>query len=74
MAAMLAGLRIEENDFSHRQVPGEVARLAIKHDLTVYDATYLEMATRLGLPLGSLDKPLRAAAHKTKIPCLPAKV
>ena len=74
MTAMLTGLRIEEDEFSLRQVPGEIARLAIKHDLTVYDATYLEMAIRLALPLGSLDKPLRAAAHKTKVPCLPAKV
>ena len=36
--------------------------LARLHDLTVYDAAYLELAVRLGLPLASLDDKLKAAA------------
>ena len=32
------------------------------HRLTSYDAAYLELAIRLGLPLASLDKGLRKAA------------
>lgn len=36
--------------------------LAIRHRLTVYDATYLELAIRLHLPLATLDKDLREAA------------
>jgi len=32
--------------------------------LTMYDAAYLELALRKGLPLASLDKPLRAAMQK----------
>jgi len=35
--------------------------LAAKHRLTVYDAAYLELAQRLGLPLATLDQELRAA-------------
>lgn len=38
------------------------ARLAEQHRLTLYDATYLELAQRLGLPLATLDRELRAAA------------
>lgn len=37
-------------------------RLAEQYRLTLYDAAYLELAQRLGLPLATLDKELRAAA------------
>jgi predicted nucleic acid-binding protein len=30
--------------------------------LSVYDAAYLELALRLGVPLASIDNPLKAAA------------
>lgn len=36
--------------------------LAEQFRLTLYDAAYLELAQRLGLPLATLDKELRAAA------------
>lgn len=36
--------------------------LAERHRLTVYDAAYLELALRRGLPLASLDRELRVAA------------
>jgi predicted nucleic acid-binding protein len=35
--------------------------------LTVYDACYLELARRVGLPLATLDKGLSAAAAKAGI-------
>ncbi len=38
------------------------SRLAEQFRLTIYDAAYLELARRLGLPLATLDKELRAAA------------
>src|ERR1035441_8788138 len=37
-------------------------RLAERYKLTIYDAAYLELAMRRGLPLASLDGELRAAA------------
>ena len=37
-------------------------RLAERHRLTLYDAAYLELAMRRGLPLASVDGELRAAA------------
>jgi len=45
--------------------------LAGRHGLTLYDATYLELAIRSGLPLASLDKRLRAAAAAEGIALLP---
>ncbi|HYI24908.1 MAG TPA: type II toxin-antitoxin system VapC family toxin [Thermomicrobiales bacterium] len=36
--------------------------LAVRHNLTLYDAAYLELAIRRGLPLGSLDDALVRAA------------
>ena len=46
------------------RVPEEngVLRLARAHRLSVYDAAYLELAQREGLPLGTLDADLRKAA------------
>ena len=38
-------------------------RLADRFGLTVYDAVYLELAQRRGLPLASLDKELSAAGQ-----------
>lgn len=40
-----------------------VAQLSLQHRLTAYDAAYLELATRLRLPLATSDKPLIAAAR-----------
>ena len=37
-------------------------KLASEHQLTIYDAAYLELAQRSGLPLASLDSDLRRAA------------
>ena len=39
-----------------------VIRVATKHHLTAYDATYLALAERTGLPLATLDGDLRKAA------------
>ena len=39
-----------------------IIRVAIRHQLTVYDAAYLELAQRTGLPLASLDGDLRKVA------------
>lgn len=40
-----------------------VLALAEKHDLTVYDAAYLELAHRRQIPLGTLDTDMRKAAQ-----------
>jgi predicted nucleic acid-binding protein len=41
----------------------ELLRLARRHRLTAYDASYLELARRDALPLATLDVDLTRAAH-----------
>ena len=45
----------------------QVTNLARTYQLTAYDAAYLELAIREGLPLATLDKELRAAATKAGV-------
>ena len=49
----------------------DTAVLAERHDLTLYDAAYLELAQRLQLPLGTLDGALRTAATSAGVALLP---
>jgi predicted nucleic acid-binding protein len=53
---------------AHRQA--QVGRMALAHDLTFYDATYLELVLRLNGQLASLDNKLVAAAKSCGIVCL----
>ncbi len=46
----------------------ETLALARTHQLSVYDATYLELASRRGLPLATLDGKLKAAAAAVGVP------
>ena len=48
----------------------EVLALARSHQLTAYDASYLELAKREGVPLATLDKGLETAAKKTGVSLL----
>jgi len=48
-------------------------RLAREYGLTIYDASYLEIAVRLNLPLASLDKELVNAAKAAGIKLKTAK-
>jgi predicted nucleic acid-binding protein len=45
----------------------ETLNLADQHRLTLYDAAYLELARRRGLPLATLDPELRAAAVSANV-------
>jgi predicted nucleic acid-binding protein len=66
-ARWLSGLQLLPIDIEHTVVAtawGEVLRLARTHDLSAYDASYLELALRCGLPLATLDEPLRQALRR----------
>lgn len=56
------------------QAPDEnsVLALARGHRLTVYDAAYLELAVREGLPLATLDRGLMRAAGAESVPLVGA--
>lgn len=56
---LLSVLSIEIDPLSNQ---ARVLLFARRHELTVYDAAYLELAHRLSLPLATLDRKLAAAA------------
>lgn len=47
---------------SPRRMFGEILNLAREHDLSTYDASYLDLAMRSGQPLATQDNALRQAA------------
>jgi predicted nucleic acid-binding protein len=53
-----------------RHAWGATARLAERHALTLYDASYLELALRRSLPLATLDRELRIAAKAETVTLL----
>ena len=61
--AHLEALPIEIEPVSASRLWGTTLALADEHDLSIYDATYLELALRLGLPLATLDRALGYAAQ-----------
>ncbi len=70
LAGFLSDLPISIDDETASRTWRETAYLAETHRLTAYDATYLELARRLRLPLATADKPLIAAAVATGAPLL----
>ena len=60
--ADLASLGIITDNQTGKHIWSDTLALADRHRLTVYDATYLELALRLALPLATLDDELREAA------------
>jgi predicted nucleic acid-binding protein len=70
MLSDLSDFSIRVDPETHRQAWGPTARLAERHRLTLYDAAYLELALRRGLPLATLDEDLRTAAEAEGVPLL----
>jgi predicted nucleic acid-binding protein len=60
--ARLARLRIAVDLETDAQAWGATRQLALEHDLTLYDAAYLELAIRRRQPLASCDIKLIGAA------------
>ena len=58
----LACLDITTDPHTDGRAWSDTLRLADQFRLTVYDAAYLELAQRVGLPLATLDQALRGAA------------
>ena len=58
-------LGLELDDAGQRQ---DVLTLALRHDFSVYDAFYLEVALRRRFPLATNDRALRRAATAEGVP------
>jgi predicted nucleic acid-binding protein len=68
--ALLAAVQLTVDAPPASQRQAQIARLALAHQLTFYDATYLELVLRLNGQLASLDEKLVAAAKSCGIVCL----
>jgi predicted nucleic acid-binding protein len=64
--AFMEGLNLTHDLEGSMRISSAVA-LADKHDLTVYDALYLELAQRVGCPLATFDKKLSNAARSAAV-------
>jgi predicted nucleic acid-binding protein len=60
---LLRRLPLEVDDAAPARAFDGVLALARAHSLTTYDAGYLDLALRRGLPLATEDRPLRAVAN-----------
>ena len=65
--ADLALLPITVDAETDRQAWGATLRMSGRYRLTLYDAAYLELALRRGLPLASLDTELHCAAQAEEV-------
>lgn len=59
---LLRNLPISVEEIPPYRTWGEIINLARTYHLSTYDAAYLDLAMRLGLPLASLDNALNEAA------------
>ncbi|WP_338666194.1 type II toxin-antitoxin system VapC family toxin (plasmid) [Pararoseomonas sp. SCSIO 73927] len=66
----LAALPIHIDPDTAAQAWSRTLSLAEAQGLTIYDASYLELALRLALPLASLDKKLRQATAASGVELL----
>lgn len=63
----LENLPIHVDTMSANQAFSRTINLARTYKLSSYDACYLELAVREGLPIATLDKALRKAAKKADV-------
>lgn len=63
----LESLPIDVDMSTANQAFSRTIRLAKLYKLSSYDASYLELAIRTGVPLATLDKDLKKAAKKASI-------
>jgi predicted nucleic acid-binding protein len=61
--SILASLPIAVDPDSNAHAWSDTLDLARGHGLTAYDAAYLELAIRRGLPLATIDTKLKGAAE-----------
>ena len=69
--AALRALPVEAEALAQDRDFGLVLKCAQRFALTSYDAAYLELAIRRGIPLATLDPRLRSAAKRAHVSVLP---
>ncbi len=70
---MLGSAPIHSDDATFPKSLSDTLHLARRHGLSSYDASYLELALRTGVPLATLDTDLARAARKAGVRRFPAR-
>ncbi len=70
--ALLQQLPITVEPQTPERIFGEILALAREHRLSSYDASYLDLAMRRGLPLATQDEGLRQAATRCGVGVYPS--
>lgn len=63
LAKFVLALPIAVDPVARRRPVDSIHRLGRSHGLSAYDAGYLELAVRYGIPIATLDSDLRVAAE-----------
>lgn len=71
--ALLGELPILVEPDPPSRVLSEIVALARKHHLSTYDASYLDLAMRRGIPMATVDNNLKRAAERSKVPIVPKR-
>lgn len=67
----LQQLPIEVDSETDKQAWNATLHLSERHNITVYDASYLELALRRGIPMATCDQRLAKAAREAEATILP---
>lgn len=68
---VLALLPVEVEPPADAMAQSRIVALARRHDLSLYDASYVDLARQRALPLATLDAKLRKACKAQRITVLP---
>lgn len=70
---MLKGVEIVADPETFSRALSDILQLARRYRLSAYDASYLEIALRQGLPLATLDEALQKAANSAGVKRFPVR-
>lgn len=65
--SMLSSLPIHSEPETSQRAMSHILFLAREHQLSTYDASYLDLAMREGIPIATLDKRLKDAAKQCQM-------
>ncbi|MBI3863841.1 MAG: type II toxin-antitoxin system VapC family toxin [Planctomycetia bacterium] len=71
---LVRALPIRTDAAPRHQISDDIIDIGRRHQLTAYDAAYVELAMREGAVLASFDAAIRRCANKLKLMVLPATV
>jgi len=66
--SLVRNLPIEMDDSPLAETIERITSLARRFKISAYDASYLELAIRQGLPLATLDRKLKSVAKRAGVP------